>query len=94
MTITVQSKVVRNNQLMSTPVGEDIVVLNLAQNAYFGLNDIGRRIWGRLDNPCVVDLLIKSMVAEFAGDPAAITVDILAFLTEMENDGLIHVVAD
>lgn len=91
MAPTSTSKVVRSEALMSTLVGDDMVLLHLAKNCYVGLNPIARRLWELLETPRLMTELVDQMEAEFQGDPATIAADILDFVTELERDGLVSI---
>jgi hypothetical protein len=86
--------VVRVNDLRSTPVDTDLVIMNMPTKNYVGLDDIGRRIWSILETPSRVDALCSRLTREYAGDPAQITRDVLEFLNELYAENLITVTAD
>lgn len=88
------SLVARKNELPSAPVDREIVLLNAATESYVALDEIGRRIWELLERPRPVDDLIGALGLEFEGPPATIARDVLAFLEELEGDGMVYVVDD
>ncbi len=68
------------------------MILNLASNHYLALNDIGRRIWDLLAKPRRVADLCQQLSQDFAGPPDQITADVLAFLAELADEGMLNVV--
>ncbi|EME71275.1 hypothetical protein H261_03733 [Paramagnetospirillum caucaseum] len=94
MPLCATSVIAQTDGLQSTTVGDEIVILNLASNNYIGLNDVGRRIWSILESPHRVDDLIKLLTEAFRGDPEVIAAEVMTFITELERDGIIHVVED
>ena len=51
MPIELNSLVVRGENILSTPIDNELVILNLAKNNYVGLDEIGLRIWELLEKP-------------------------------------------
>jgi len=84
--------VVRASELESAAVDDDLVILNPDRNDYVALDAIGRRIWERLERPQPVRSLCAQLGEEFDGDPNQIAADVIAFLDELQGDGLISVV--
>jgi Coenzyme PQQ synthesis protein D (PqqD) len=91
MPLTLDSLVVRTEGLMSTPLDREVVILNPARDNYVGLDEVGRRVWDLLATPNSVKDLCLQVTGEFDGDPRQIEEDVLAFLTELANEGLVDV---
>ncbi len=81
----------RTADLMSAPVDEDIVILNLARNAYVALDDIGRRIWDLLEEPLAVRELCRRLAEEYEGNPEQMERDLMAFLEDLEGEGMLNI---
>jgi Coenzyme PQQ synthesis protein D (PqqD) len=91
MPITLDSVVIRTRGLMSTPLEDNIVILNPARDNYVALDEIGRRVWELLAVPSGVGDLCHQVTQEFQGDSTRIGSDILAFLNELAAEGLLYV---
>ena len=91
MAIEATTRVVRTEGIMTAPVDQEIVLLNLAGNNYISLDAIGRRIWELLENPIDVNDLCRQLETEFEGPREAISADVLSFLAELEREGLVRV---
>ena len=83
--------IARKNDLPSTSVDNDLVILSLASNNYVGLDAVGRKIWESIETPCRVDQLCQLMSSSFSGAPSQIGNDVIAFLKELAEEGLIDV---
>jgi len=84
--------IIRNNDVPVRPVDRDLVVLNLATNSYVGFDDIGRQIWVMIAGPCRIGDLCRDLAARYRGSPDAIARDVFAFLDELREEELVHVV--
>ncbi len=84
--------VVRTSDLMSAPVDQDLVILNTARDNYVALDEIGRGIWERLETPQRVSDLCRGLREEYEGDPDQIAADVLGFLVQLREAGLVRIV--
>lgn len=84
-----QTVVVRVEDMMSADVDDEIVILNLARDNYIGLDAIGRRIWELLDTPTKIGAICEQLATEFEGTKEQIAADVLPFLSELSDEGLI-----
>ena len=84
--------VVRTEDLLSTTVDDELVVLNVRAGCYLTIDRIGRRIWELLESPWLVDDVIAVLAAEFDADPSIVAADLTAFLHELEREGMVNAV--
>ena len=91
MAIEITNTVVRTSGIMTAPVDQEIVLLNMAKNSYVSLDAIGRRIWELLETAVTVKVLCSQLMAEFNGTEEQITSDLLPFLEQLKDDGLVCV---
>lgn len=90
MTICIESTVVRNNEAIFSSIDDEAVIMNMAKNAYIGLDSVGARIWELLKSPLRVDLLCEQLSQEYEVSLEQIQSGVLPFLVELEGDGLLH----
>lgn len=83
------SVITRNSNLPVTRVDDDLVILNIATGRYVGLDDIGRTVWDRIEQPMRVGDLCDALARDFRGDADVIADDVLAFLSGMAAEALI-----
>ncbi len=91
MSLTSQSIVKRNSGLMSTRIDKEIFVLNPVRDNYIGLDEIGRRVWDLIEIPTAADLLCHQLSQEYQGNKQQISDDLIAFLDELDSEGLLEV---
>ena len=78
---------------MSCDLAGEAVILSLASETYYGLNDVGALVWSLLQQePRAVRDLRDALLAEFEVDPATCERDLLVLLNEMAQHGLVHAV--
>lgn len=81
----------RNNDIMTAEMGEELVMLHLDQGSYFGLDEIGREIWNRLDDPVSFGDLCAALQQDFDVDADTCANDVRAFVTRMARNDLVTI---
>ncbi len=92
VTIDVDTVVVQNEDLLSSELDSDTVLMGLTQSAYYGLDSTGQRIWNLIAQPCQVSDVCEQLIAEYDVDRATCEQKVCIFLTELNKEGLIRVV--
>ena len=67
------------------------VLLNLDRESYFGLDEVGTRMWTALVESPTVDDAVRVLEAEYDVDSQALWTDLGRFLGELEDAGLVEV---
>jgi len=91
MAIKTNESVVRTEGLMTAQVDQGLVILNLQENNYVFLDNIGKRIWELIESPISVDTLCHRLEAEYRGDREQIIADLQDFLSKLERDDLVNI---
>jgi hypothetical protein len=84
--------VVRASDALSGDFGTEAVVLNLGDGVYYGLDDVGARVWALLKQPMTLAALRDAVVAEFDVTPERCERDLQEFLGDLVGRGLARVV--
>jgi hypothetical protein len=74
---------------MAAELDDELVMMNLNSNAYYGLDDIGTAIWSLLETPITVQQLCSLLSKKFVVDPLAAQKDVLQFLNELHQEKVI-----
>lgn len=82
----------RHRDLLTQVLDDDLLMADLETGHYFGLAKVGRRIWELLEQPASIAQLCEQLQAEYAVEPQACEREVLQFLTELLQDGLIKTV--
>ena len=76
---------------LSTRLGEEIVILGLRDSVYYGLSDVGARIWDLIQTPRTVDEILSALVAEYEVAAADAAAGLDRLLRELETRGLVAI---
>ncbi len=90
MPLTLDSVIVRVDDVSSAEVDGELLMMRLESDAYFGLDDIGARIWALLAQPVSIGALVAALVREYDVTPEQCQRDVLRFLADLADKGLVH----
>ena len=93
MTVTVDSILVRENELAMADVDGRAVVLSLGAGSYFDFNKVATEIWDMLAEPRRVDEIFRRLSDQHDVDAATLARDVTPFLQTLLNERLVRVAA-
>lgn len=70
-------------------VADEAVLLNLADNHYYGLDDVAARMWALLMESGDAETVVQQMLAEYEVDERTLRQDLNALLAQLEERKLI-----
>ena len=85
------STVVAAGDLLATSFGAELVILGLKDGVYYGLEEVGARVWELLQRPVAVSAIRDALVEEFDVAPERCGRDLVKLLTDLAKRGLIEV---
>ena len=81
----------RNPNLLSSLIDEDLVMMDESQGYYFSVNSIGKDIWQLLEAPISYSDLLTALTNMYDIDEMQCQRDVTPFLTELLKNQLIQV---
>jgi len=72
--------------------GSEAVILNLDDNIYYGLNEVGNEIWKQIQKPIEVTNILQSLIEDYDVSEDQCESEVLELLNQMANKGLIEAV--
>lgn len=91
MMIEWDSVVVASTEQLSSELADEVVILNLQNGMYYGLNPVGRFVWQHLQQPTPVARLHDQLLQHYSVDTDTGRRDLLALLEELAAAALIVV---
>jgi hypothetical protein len=75
-------------------VGGETVILCLPSGEYFGLDEVGARIWAMIQEPCTVEAICRTLLAEYDGvGVEQCREEVILLLQQLIEAGLIRIAA-
>lgn len=78
--------------VMARAVGEEIVILNLTNGAYFGLDAVGARVWTLIGESKSLSEICAAMLNEYDVPPDELERDIAKLVQDLFAQQLINLV--
>lgn len=72
-------------------LSDEVVLLNMASEKYYGLDDVGARMWQLLMEHGDTAAVLTQLCSYYAADEATLRQDLAALLTKLEAEGLVQV---
>jgi Coenzyme PQQ synthesis protein D (PqqD) len=82
---------VASNDLLSTEFGRELVLLNLNDGVYYGLDDVGLEIWKLLQQPTTFTGIRDAILGAYDVEPARCERDLALLLEDLARRGLIEI---
>jgi hypothetical protein len=89
--ITRSSIVVASRDQVASDLGGETVLLGLRTARYYGLADVGARIWELVREPISVSAISETIAREYEVSLERCEADVLRFLEELAEQELIEV---
>jgi hypothetical protein len=89
--ISPRSIVVATRDQVSSDLAGETVVLSMQSAKYYGMDEVGSRIWELVREPIRVSDLVEAIVSEYDVQPDQCESDVRAFLGRLAAGGLLEV---
>ncbi|MDQ3026034.1 MAG: PqqD family protein [Pseudomonadota bacterium] len=76
--------------VMARQVGDDCVMLDLANGTYYGLNPVGAHVWQLMVEGKSLGEICAAVVEQYEVSPEGAQADVLALLQELQDLGLVE----
>lgn len=89
--MNLENEVMRGEEPLASQVDSDLVIFSAQQGMYYGTQAVGKRIWSLIETPTRVAQVCDRLEQEFEVDRATCEREVIAFLEQLEEEGLIEV---
>jgi hypothetical protein len=78
--------------VLANTIDGETVLLNLESERYFGLDDVGTRIWQSLTTSDTLQAAFEAVLAEYDVDPQRLRHDFEDLVARLDDHGLVRIV--
>ena len=89
--ITTETTISQIEEIVTSDIAGETVMMSLENGKHYGLDDIGNRIWEIFEKPIKVSDLIDMLIERFDVDRKACETDALIFINEFNEDRILQV---
>jgi hypothetical protein len=80
-----------NQEQLSTQLGDEVVILGLRDSVYYGLANVGARVWEALQTPHTLGEIVDMIVAEYDVPAERAEADLQVLLADLHARGLVDI---
>jgi hypothetical protein len=80
-----------SDQVISRDLDREAVILNLDTGTYFGLDEVGTRMWDLIAEHGSLRRVLDNLVDEYEASPEVLQSDLLRLVGELFGKGLLRV---
>ena len=84
---------IRSDESLFASADDEVVMLNPATDSYYGLDQIGTRIWDLLEQPTTIATIADTLRQEYAVDATTCLQDVTELLQDLLDEQLVHPVS-
>jgi hypothetical protein len=93
-TVPEHARVVATERHVACTVSGEVVILHLEEGVYYGLNEVGTRVWELVQQPRSVSEIVDAIVAEFEVERQRCSSDVGELVQALAERGLVSVRLD
>ncbi|NWH03405.1 lasso peptide biosynthesis PqqD family chaperone [Desulfobacter latus] len=86
------TKVTRSDEVLTSEVDGEVVMMSIDAGTYSGLDAIGSKIWELLEKPITVSEICDIMMSRYDVERDVCEKDVLSFLEDLASDNTIRIV--
>jgi hypothetical protein len=90
-TLQLNQTIVRAPDVYATTIDGDVVVFNVEKGQYYGMQEVGVRIWELIEQPVAIGTLCDTLMDEFSVDRATCEMHVMTFVRDLREAQLIEV---
>jgi|SRR4051812_35321140 len=76
--------------VVAATLDDETVLLNVSTGVYFGLDDVGTRIWQLLVEGADTEAIVDRLLTEYEVDREQLRTDVTVFVEQLHEHGLVR----
>lgn len=82
----------RSESLLSNDLGNDVVMMDIEQGAYYGLEEVAARIWKLTETPVSVNSMCEKLTAEYDVPENKCLEEVMDFISDLLSRNIVQIV--
>jgi hypothetical protein len=71
-------------------ISGEAVLLDLASEEYYGLDQVGTRVWELVQENFTMEMIVNQLLQEYSVAPDQLTEDVICLLDQLTESGLLE----
>ena len=94
MAVSFNHRIVISPEVLISEVGSESVLLNLKSEQYFGLDEVGTRMWQALTSGESIQAAYDALMAEYDVEPDLLRRDMSDLIERLIDQGLVEIAGE
>ena len=94
MVVSFNDRVTVSPEVLISEVGNESVLLNLRSERYFGLDEIGTRMWKAFTSAETIQAAYESLLDEYEVEPELLRRDMSELIEKLLDQGLVEIAGE
>lgn len=86
----IEPKIKFPEDILFHEVGGEAVILNLESGKYYGLDEVGTRMWALLSEYGAIEPVVNALLAEYEVEEEQLRSDLLKLINDLSSHGLLQ----
>lgn len=86
-----QTTIKRTNKALASAIDDEVVMFDADAGKYYGLNSVAAKVWNMLEEPLKVGEICDKLTKEYDVEKEKCLDEVLGFLPELLEKGLIEI---
>jgi len=86
-----KQNVIISNEVLSTEIDNEMVLLDITSEKYFGFDEVGAFIWKAIQEHNSLAIVYEILLTEYDVDPEILKRDLFDFIRKLEGRGIVTI---
>ena len=86
------SIITKTSDIITSKMDDELLMMSMKNNAYYGLNSVGRDIWELLESTQTLDSLCEALMKKYSVSLELCHDNVTALINRLEEKGLVQIV--
>jgi len=90
--VDLNQKIKFSETVFAQKVDDEMILLDMKSENYFGLDEVGTAIWQGIENNETLKDVLDTLLEEYEVESSVLENDIISFVQKLQDSGLVEVV--
>lgn len=87
--ISMDSEISKNSDIYSSEIDDEVIMMNIDNNSYYTITEIGNRIWVLMDSLNTPQAICQQLMEEFEVSTEQCQKEVLQFLNQLLENNVV-----
>lgn len=89
--LTTETQLKRSDTLLYSELRNEVAMMDIENDQYYGVADAGARIWLLLEQPMTIEAICQQLVQEYRISIEACRAEVIQFAAQLQQHGIVEI---